>query len=159
MCKPRLRYNLGDGPLLPPEWGPESRQFALDLVGLGLWWGEGRKGRGEVFITNTDPDVILIFLNWLREIYRVPLGKFRIGLHLYDDLDIKETVRFWHNATGIPYSQFHRPYVFPRKNSKRRNRIQYGICTLGFGDIRLADKLYSRMLRIRQLASPALRVF
>ncbi len=41
------------------------------MVGLGLYWGEGyKKGSQELGFTNSDPALILFYIQWLNRIYK-----------------------------------------------------------------------------------------
>lgn len=46
-CKARLEAWRVRNPNLSTLWTRRSRKFALDLIGLSLWWGEGTRNRNE----------------------------------------------------------------------------------------------------------------
>lgn len=41
----------------------------LHVAGCMLYWGEGNKGKNDLAITNSDPDLLRLFLRFLRECY------------------------------------------------------------------------------------------
>jgi len=155
ICRSRLtawsRDALGERPI----WERPDRSLVLDLVGLGLWWGEGRKDRHKVSVCNSDPAVLALVVAWLREVYRVPLRKFRAGVHIHRDLDSEATLRFWRKVTGIPRGQFHKIQVFRARDrlTKRRGarKMLYGVCTVSVYDVRLFDVILRRLSRIKSL--------
>ena len=151
ICKPTLRIPDVKMADLAEVWSREGRRVALDLVGLALWWGEGHRTRGVVSVTNTDPEMLLLVLAWLCEVHRVPLPKVHVGLNLYDDLDVDQIVRFWSEYLGIPRSQFTKPFVYPRRDSKRKDRVPYGICRLVVYNTELASRLRSRLQQLKRL--------
>lgn len=153
ICRARLRSWSRPAPAVDTLWQPGSRKFVLDLVGLALWWGEGSKNRQEVCVTNTDPDVILLTLRWLREVYGVPLRMFRLRVKLHKDLDAERTLRFWRRLTGIPRDQVYRPHILDRPNSKRAGRLSYGICSIKVHDVLLFDRLRERLRALRSLGT------
>lgn len=133
-------------------WRLGGRKLSLDLVGLALWWAEGGKYRHSVSVSNTDPDAIAIAVRWLREVYGVPRRKFRMYVQVHSDLEPSEAIRFWSRLTGIPCSQFLKPYVFPWRPTARTHKIWFGVCTLRVHDTRLFDYLVVRLRAIRALA-------
>jgi len=80
----------------------------LTMVGLGLYWGEGYKGiNGELGFTNSNPDIIRFYLNWL-----VILGIskknliFRLTINNIFMNQEKRLKRFWFTKLGVRESQF-----------------------------------------------------
>ncbi len=110
----------------------------LKLAGLILYWGEGYKtikSHGIDF-ANSDPDMVAIFVKFLRVIYRVDEKRFRILLYCYANQDIKSLIRFWSKLTGIPKKQFSKPYV--RKDFKENGRkMKYGMVHIRYADKKL----------------------
>lgn len=83
----------------------------LFLTGLFLYWGEGTKStRGTVGLSNTDPTMILFFLQWLA-LMGVDKERIRIKLHVYSDMEVHEEMLVWSRELGIPLSQFRKTYV------------------------------------------------
>lgn len=83
----------------------------LFISGLALYWGEGSKSQNAtVQITNTDPDIIRIFLKWIR-FFEVSRSRVIIRLHLYKDMDIDNETKYWSKKIGIPVSQFRPPFI------------------------------------------------
>lgn len=62
-------------------------EYELLLIGAALYWGEGTKVQGsgsyQVELSNSDPDLIAIFMRFLREILKVPdkMIRGRIQIH------------------------------------------------------------------------------
>ena len=114
----------------------------LFLAGLFLYWGEGGKHRGTVSISNTDPKVIKFALFWMTKILEIPVSKIKVGLHLYKDMDIEESINYWSIMLGLPREQFNKPYI---KNSNREGltykSFGHGTCNLYHGSVPLSDKI------------------
>ena len=84
----------------------------LRIAGLFLYLGEGQKGnRWAVGISNSDPEVIRFAVRWLTNILAVPKDKIRLYIHLYKDMDYAKEFNFWSRVSGIPLSQFRKPYI------------------------------------------------
>jgi hypothetical protein len=85
-----------------------EREFLV--TGAALYAGEGAKTDGAVKFANTDARMILLFLTWLRRFFAIDESRLRIALYLHDDLDLEAATSFWSALTGIPRTQFTKPY-------------------------------------------------
>lgn len=113
------------------------------LLGLFLYWGEGQKAsRYTVGLNNTDPSMILFFLYWLEHALNINRDIIRVNVHLYEDMDIEESLNFWSKTLNISRKQFTRPYI---KKSKRIDLDQkgygHGTCGLYVYDARLKERV------------------
>ena len=115
-----------------------SRRELL-IIGAALYWGEGYKrahfkdGRKlthhTVSLSNADADLVRVFLNFLRNCFKIKDEEIAISLHLYDHINQQEAIRFWQKATNLPSKQFSRIYYGVSIASQRRrkyNRLPYG---------------------------------
>jgi hypothetical protein len=98
----------------------------LLMVGLALYAGEGAKRPGGLRFANSDPRMILSYVTWLRRFFEVDERRLRVRLYLHEDLDLDAAIEFWSNLTGIPGSQFTKPYRAAADATMRRNRHIYG---------------------------------
>jgi len=111
----------------------------LMAIGAMLYWGEGYKsdkGSGVDF-TNSDPEIISVFLKFLRSIYKLNENKLRILLYCYADQNIKELINFWSKLTKIPIKQFTKPYI--RKDFRKDGirKMKYGLIHIRYSDKKL----------------------
>lgn len=100
----------------------------LWLVGIMLYWAEGRKvGRGVIQFSNSDPEMIKIMMAFFRRICRVPEEKFRGSIHIHPHLDYKKAEKYWSGITRIPLKQFYKTYRKMNVASKhKRDNIPLG---------------------------------
>ena len=98
----------------------------LLLVGTALYAGEGSKTPGEVRFANSDPRMIVVFVEWMRRCFDVPLESFRMRLYLHEGLDLDAANRFWSDLTGISIERFRRPYRAVPDPSIRRSKHPMG---------------------------------
>jgi len=136
---------------VPEIWNAGNRKIALDMVGLALWWAEGDKNRWRVCVTNSDPDVIRLFVQWMREVYNVPMRKFRAQIHVHQDTDSTKAQRFWRRIIGIAKEQFSKTSVKRTSSVVRERRLPYGTCKVMVHDARLFDLVRSRWSQIQSL--------
>lgn len=92
-----------------------------------LYWCEGAKfDGGGIQFTNSDPNLIRTFVRLMRHAFRVDESKFRVSLHVHNYHSISRQIKFWQGVTGIPNSQFFRPYK--KINSGKRLKLDYQGC-------------------------------
>lgn len=123
----------------------------LFLAGLFLYWGEGTKSTMDrLSISNTDPSVIKFFLTWLNKSLNVPEQKVRILLHLYDDMDVDQEIKFWSNILKIPLEQFARPYIkkTSSKSINHKGAFGHGTCNATICNVPLAEKVFMALKAI-----------
>jgi len=112
-------------------------KYELLLVGAALYWAEGynrdTKGKGhEICFSNSDPDMVKLFLRFLREIIYVPEDKLRVNIHIYSNIDEKSAINFWSQVTNIPKERFHITQQISRasKGKRPKNSLPYGTLKL-----------------------------
>ncbi len=82
----------------------------LLLIGTVLYWAEGGKAkpwnRSEYFdFINSDPDVIRLFLAWLR-LLKVAPDRIAYRVSIHASADVPAAVRFWAGVVGVPEEAF-----------------------------------------------------
>ena len=104
----------------------------LWLLGIGLYLGEGTKLQENVQLTNSDPQIIKLTIEWLKEVYGLNMENFRIAVHVYPDNSIEDAVNFWSKVTDIPKKQFSKTQVDRRTNKshKKKRKLPYGTARL-----------------------------
>ena len=85
-----------------------EREFLV--AGVALYAGEGAKRDGSVVFANSDPRMVVFFCAWLRHFFEVDESRLRVRLYLHQGLDLAATIAYWSELTGIPVSQFVKPY-------------------------------------------------
>lgn len=98
----------------------------LKNVALALYWCEGtgdRKGAKRnttLAFTNTDKDMLNIWLKFLLEICGLRKYKIRVRLYLHKNQNGNELKKHWANVLKIPLSQFEN-VSYTKKISTREN--------------------------------------
>ena len=111
-------------------------QKELKAIGAMLYWGEGYKSEksGGIDFANSDPEMISMFVGFLRKIYQLDESRFRVLLYCYSDQNLKELIRYWSDLTLIPIDQFTKPYIRNDYQEKGRKMAR------GLVHIRYSDK-------------------
>lgn len=114
---------------------------SLFIAGLMLYWAEGDKRSGRVQFSNSDPEMIKLMMNWLRKFCNVPESKFRIGLFVHSLHMREDYLEFWGKITGVPITQFNRPYTKPTIFSIRKNKLYEGTCVIKIHNKDLSSRI------------------
>jgi predicted transcriptional regulator len=99
---------------------------AFLVAGVALYAGEGFKTDGEVGMANTDPAILAFFCAWLRHFFDIDESRLRMCLYLHKGLDLGAAESFWSELTGIPRSQFIKPYRADRDARVRKAKHPMG---------------------------------
>ena len=106
-----------------------------------LYWAEGSKVKGGTCFANTDPKLVLLFINLLRSCYKLDEKKFRVRLHLHYYHRVKQIKTFWSKLLNIPTSQFEKIYRKSRSKEKTFRRNFGGICFVKYHSTYLKEKI------------------
>ena len=107
-----------------------EREFLI--AGVALYAGEGTKRDGAVRFANSDPRMIVFFCYWLRRFFQVDESRLRVRLYLHEGLDLTAAIAFWSGLTGVPQSQFGKPYRAVPDPSIRHAKHVHGCVTLSY---------------------------
>lgn len=88
-----------------------------------LYWGEGSKA--DFGLSNTDPNLIKIFIKGLEEIFGVSRDRLSISVRIYEDVDRQKALNFWSKITGISANHFISVNVL---EGKKKGKLPYGMC-------------------------------
>ena len=110
-----------------------------------LYWAEGTKSEKfeSVDFANSDPKMILVFINFLRKIFSVNENRLRIYVYCHSNQNVEEIKKFWSDLTSIPLTQFSKPYI--KQDSQKNGRIMpHGLIHLRYND----KKLYLEIIKM-----------
>ena len=115
----------------------------LKVAGIMLYWAEGTLRGNTVDFANSDPEMVRIFLKFLREICGIRDERLRIYLYAYSYQDIKMIKLYWHKVTGIPLSQFTKPYIRKGNLNLSQRKLLHGLIHVRYNDKRLLELIKS----------------
>jgi len=83
----------------------------LFLVGIALYWSEGFKKDKQVGFSNSEPEMIVLFIKWLTYCCKIPSRdiKIRIAINSSHMYRIDAVHQFWSKKTDIPLKNFQKP--------------------------------------------------
>ncbi len=115
------------------------------IAGLFLYWGEGTKAAAyTTAITNTDPDMIKFFIDWLA-LFNIRRDQLSVVLHLYSDMNPEYEIDFWSSCLDIKKEQFRKPSIKKTQlcDITYTTGFRHGTCSVLYYDKELY--LYTKM--------------
>ena len=120
------------------RWQADGRQAArggdaMFAAGCMLYWAEGSKTRNSAQMTNSDPEVLRFFVEFLRAYFDVPDDRFSVACNLFADHLPRqwEVEQFWLETLRLPPSALRKSIVnnySKYSQKKRKNKLPYGTC-------------------------------
>lgn len=127
----------------------------LALTGIILWWAEGTKsGRDKrwpgarsypIELTNTNPSIIKLFVDFLRLELRVPNDRLRVQLQIHEGDNQLQMESFWSDITGVSRQHFNKTIVRPVGNKVGKSN---GTCKVRFADKQLYFELETLLEKV-----------
>lgn len=112
-------------------------KYELLLIGASLYWAEGYNRQDKVpspYISfgNSNPNMVALFLRFLREVLRIPEEKLRPTVQIHHNIKIESVIKFWVKITDIPKERFLITHQRSRasKGRRPRNSLPYGTLKL-----------------------------
>lgn len=137
------------------EYNPpiEDPKFCL---GLGLYWGEGCKSYA-IGISNSDPDIILNFIEWVKTYFQNDFEEFSLTIHHYRPTEDSDVQNYWLTKLNLPATTLRKSQFAVSKVSKRkRNTLKYGTAhldCLGKSGWKIRCKIEKAISRCRAVVS------
>ncbi len=126
----------------------------LLLLGSALYWAEGYKrpiikngkprSYHQVSLTNTDPKLVLLFIEFLRVTCNVPNEKIIASVRIYQHHNEAKLLNFWATVTKIPVINFRQFYYGISKSSQGKrpyNILPYGTIQIAVYDTKIYHKI------------------
>lgn len=126
----------------------------LFFIGLALYWAEGykrvilkngvEKTYHPVSMTNSDPELVKVFIRFLKISCKVDPLKIKANLRIFRHLNEKNILDFWVKETGIPESNFDKTYLGISKSSMGKrpfNRLPFGVIQIRINDTQLFHRI------------------
>jgi hypothetical protein len=117
------------------------------LAGCMLYWAEGDKCRNAVRMSNSDPDLLVAFLDFLKEHFGVTTARVSIYCNLFADHVENQTAieQFWLDRLGLPETSLRKSQVnvYSKYSQKKRDgKLPYGTCKLVVHSTEIVQTIY-----------------
>ena len=119
-----------------------GKEEKLKIAGIMLYWAEGCKfnliTRAHVVdFANSNPQMIKLFLKFLREICGIQEKRLRVLLYCYADQNIETLKKYWYRITKISLTQFIKPYIREDFLPEKSGKMKYGLVHIRYADKKL----------------------
>lgn len=128
-----------------------KRDLLISLI--ALYWGEGSKKKRELFINNSDPEMVQFLMKAFEELFDVKKDRFilAVGINIIHKHRDKEIREYWSDITNIPLEQFRKTIFIKAKNKKNYSNFATHYGTLRINISRSIDIYYRIMGLIKGL--------
>jgi hypothetical protein len=107
-----------------------------------MYWCEGSKNGRSVCFTNSDPDLVKLFITLFRKCFKIREDKIRIGVHLHDYHNETEILKFWSSVIDVPPSQFNKTFI-KQSNHIYKKEGYKGCVNINYHDAHIARVIQS----------------
>jgi len=125
------------------------------IIGTIIWWTEGtkayrdkRRENGWIYnvdVTNTNPEIIKIFLDFFRKDIGIDENRLKLQLQIHEGDDQKILEKYWSKITKIPRKRFNKTIIRPRGNKFGKSK---GTCKVRYCDKQTYAKLENTLINI-----------
>lgn len=124
-----------------------QQRSASYAAGCMLYWAEGSKARNTAQMSNSDPELLAYFAEFLREHFKVEDERFRVTCNLFADhlSRQREIEQFWLKRLGLPAACLRKSIVnrYSKYSKKlRQNKLPYGTCRLSVHSTEIVQTIY-----------------
>lgn len=130
----------------------EVAKIALAMLCLGE--ASKSKNSASFYFGNSDPKIIMSFLELMRRCFDFDITKVRCTVQCRADQDSKTLEDYWMNITNIPKHLFYKSRIDMRTSGKPTKKVNYrGVLRVDYFDSNvryelesLADLIYNRLI-------------
>jgi hypothetical protein len=131
----------------------------LYVAGCMLFWAEGSRSRNRVVFTNSDPEMVRIFIGFLRRAFHIDPDRVRLTCSLFADHEDRqrEIEEFWLQTAGLPRTSLCKSTVnhySPYSQKKRTNKLPYGTCRVVVNSTEIAQTIYGSIQELAGFDRP-----
>jgi transposase-like protein len=140
----RTRARAGDDP--------------LHLAGCMLYWAEGAKARNSLRFGNSDPDMMRLFMRFLREGCAVVDSQITVYITCYvgDSLSQEAIETFWLGILGLDRSSLRKTAVNRQPSSSKQagRKLPHGVCAVHISSTELVQNVYGAIQEYAGIDKP-----
>lgn len=145
-------------------WQEDGRKRACAgdrryVAGCMLYWAEGSRNRNRLVFTNSDPEMIRVFVDFLRRSFALNNERFRVTCNLFADHLARqhEIEDFWLATTGLTRESLCKSIVnrYSRYSQKKRtNKLPYGTCRVVVHGSEITQTIYGSIQELAGFDRP-----
>ncbi len=119
----------------------------LATIGLMLWWAEGTKGGKSVQFVNSSPDIIRLYVLFLRRL-GVDWNRVKAKVKVMNSCQVQSCQEYWSSLTGIPLKNFTKPIVRGKEIFDMGHK---GCLTITYSSVNLKKQMETKIGGIRDV--------
>jgi transcriptional regulator with XRE-family HTH domain len=145
-------------------WQEDGRKRARSadrryVAGCMLYWAEGSRSRNKLVFTNSDPEMIRLFVEFLQSAFELSARRLRITCNLFADhaRRQRELEHFWLQTARLPTGCLCKSTVnrYSRYSKrKRKNKLPYGTCRVAVHSTEVAQTVYGSIQELAGFERP-----
>jgi transcriptional regulator with XRE-family HTH domain len=113
----------------------------LHMIGCMLYWAEGAKNRNRLGFVNSDPNMLLVWMRFLREELHVDDEIIKLQIHVHEESNILAAEQYWVRLLDLTPDALMKTQVKKGSNT-RLNTLPYGVCAVNVQRTELAMHVY-----------------
>ena len=130
----------------------------MHVTGCMLYWAEGSKRRNDVEFTNSDPDMLGTFVEFLCRCYEVPRDDVRLTLnvHLNNGLALSEIEEWWLGRLHLSRCALgsHTVNSYSRRSGQTRRTLPFGTARIVVHSTFVLQSIYGAIQEYAGIARP-----
>jgi AcrR family transcriptional regulator len=115
----------------------------LHLTGCMLCWAEGAKDPNSMYFTNSDPNMLGLYLRFLRQEMNLEEAAITVRIHCHtnDPHEIRRIEQYWLSLLNLPDTAI-RKTLFKQGSEKSKHVLPNGVCSIRVHRVQLVQHIY-----------------
>lgn len=114
---------------------PKDESIKLIILSL-IYECEGSKGGRSICFTNSDPNLVQLFLSTFRSSFCIDEKRLKVRVHIHDYHNDEEIKNFWSLVTDIPLTRFYSSFKKPSSHMYKKDGYK-GCVHISYHDVHL----------------------
>ncbi|MCB9459454.1 MAG: helix-turn-helix transcriptional regulator [Anaerolineaceae bacterium] len=130
----------------------------LHSWGCMLYWAEGTKSRNVIGFANSDTDMMVLFIKFLRDALSVPEEIITIRINCYVDCpnEFERIKQHWLEALDLEETQIRKCTINnrPKSSHGKANKLPYGVCRIEISSTKHLQYIYGAIQEYSGCSKP-----
>tara|TARA_B100001989_G_C24352381_1_gene370313 strand:- start:19 stop:696 length:678 start_codon:yes stop_codon:yes gene_type:complete len=127
----------------------EHKNDPLFHAGIVMYWAEGAKTSSYWMIVNTDHDVIIMMIDWLKKYPRVSDNRIFFRLYIHKPYADNSCEKWWQSKLGVSSDKFLKTVIKPTAHISKQKPAHKGCLRI---EVRNSKGLFLMMKVLKGLA-------
>lgn len=118
----------------------------LHKMGCMLYWAEGAKNRCQLDFTNSDVDMMKLFVGFLKKCFGVTDEDIALRVACYSDIDTIAAESYWLSKIGLDRKCIRKSTVDCRPRSSKHTgtarRLPFGVCKVRVSSVEVVQRIF-----------------